>query len=147
MNNNGVIVKLDPDDYIKVIRDNKFGLFLAQEWKRIISPYTPHRYGMLEDTAIVRPWVIEYIQPYAHYIYEGEKYVDPKYNVGGFTSDGGETFFSRPGIAKIPSGIPLNYSKETNPYATDHWDNAAINARQDEKLAKAAQKYIDKEIK
>lgn len=60
---------------------------------------------------------------YAHYIYEGEKYVDPVYRKGGFFSpDYG--FWSRKGVAKVPSGEPLFY---TNPKAEAHWDDIAIH--------------------
>lgn len=59
---------------------------------------------------------------YAHYMYEGEVYVDPVYRIGGFYSpDYG--FWSRPGVTKIPGGRKFNY---TNPKATDHWDETAI---------------------
>lgn len=59
---------------------------------------------------------------YAHYQYEGEKYVDPVYRKGAFFSpDYG--FWSRKGVKKVPSGEPLHY---TNPNATSHWDETAI---------------------
>ncbi len=60
---------------------------------------------------------------YAHYVYEGELYVDPKTNKGAFYNPN-YGFWSRPGVAKVPSGRPLNYSKPT---AVAHWDEAAIN--------------------
>lgn len=59
---------------------------------------------------------------YAHYMYEGEKYVDPVYRKGGFyTEDYG--WWSRPGVTKVPSGEPLFYS---NPKAEAHWDEITI---------------------
>lgn len=109
---NGVIIKLNENDFLKIVNNDSFGLFVAQEWKRIISPYTPRREGTLEDTAKVRPFEIEYIQPYSAYVYYGETF---------------------------------NFRRDSNPFATHHWDIAAINAKQDNKLIRAAQKYIDKE--
>lgn len=67
---------------------------------------------------------IVYLYPpdsdYGHYQYEGIKYVDPKYNIGAFYNpDYG--YWSRPGIEKIPSNIPLFYGRES---AEAHWDEA-----------------------
>ena len=117
---NGVIIKLNENDFLKIVNNNNFGLFVAQEWKRLISPYTPRREGRLEDTARVKPWEIEYgsfsndpnTAPYAAYVYYGDKF---------------------------------KFRKDKNVFATSHWDRAAINAKQDDKLIRAAQKYIDKE--
>lgn len=108
----GVRIELSEYDFLRVVDNDNFGLLAAQEWKRLISPYTPRRDGPLEDTAQVRPFEIEYIQNYSAYVYYGETF---------------------------------NFRRDSNPYATFKWDNAAINAGQGEKLTKAAQKYIDKE--
>lgn len=65
---------------------------------------------------------------YAHYQYEGIKYVDPVYRVGGFFSpDWG--WWSRPGVSKVPSGEPLFYH---NPKAESHWDEATIRNHEQE---------------
>lgn len=73
--NNGVIkIELNEPKILDKVKNDKFGLFLAQEWKRLISPYTPRREGTLEDTAQVRPFEIEYIKPYSAYVYYGEKF-------------------------------------------------------------------------
>ena len=74
MSNGTVKVVLNEPSILNKVKNDKFGLFLAQEWKRLISPYTPRREGTLEDTAIVRPFEIEYIQPYSHYVYYGETF-------------------------------------------------------------------------
>ena len=73
--NNGVIkIELNEPKILDKVKNDSFGLFLAQEWKRLISPYTPKRLGGLEDTAQVRPFEIEYIKPYSAYVYYGEKF-------------------------------------------------------------------------
>ena len=71
---NGVRIELSEYDFLRVVDNDNFGLLAAQEWKRLISPFTPRRTGTLEDTAIVKPWEIEYIQPYSAYVYYGEKF-------------------------------------------------------------------------
>ena len=110
MSNGNVKVVLNEPSILNKVKNNKFGLFLAQEWKRLISPYTPRRDGTLEDTAQVRPFEIEYIQPYSAYVYYGETF---------------------------------NFRRDSNPYATFKWDNAATNNGQKDKLARAANKYLD----
>lgn len=113
------------------VTNDQFGRFVAMEWKRLLTPYTPKDTGILEMSAWVEPWQIEYPQPYAAYVYFGELYVDPDYYVGGFL--GSQGWFSRPGVDKIPSGEPLQYQKN-NRYATDHWDEKAAAGGQLNKL-------------
>ena len=74
MSNGTVKVVLNEPSILNKVKNDKFGLFLAQEWKRLISPFTPKRLGGLEDTAKVRPFEIEYIKPYSAYVYYGEKF-------------------------------------------------------------------------
>ena len=139
-----VKVELNIPKIIDKVSNDKFGNFLAHEWKRLVNPYTPHRTGNLERNVTYRPFEIEYLSPYSHYQYNGALYVDPLFNVGGFTKDGGITWYSRPGVKKVNSGRPLNYLKDHNPQATDHWDQAAEKAGQKEKLIRAANKYLEK---
>lgn len=135
-------VELNIPRILDKVENDKFGLFLAHKWKRLINPYTPHRTGNLERNVVYRPFEIEYLSPYSHYQYKGALYVDPLYKVGGFTKDGGITWFSRPGVKKVNTGRPLNYLKDHNPQATDHWDVAAEKAGQKMKLIKAANDYL-----
>lgn len=137
-------VELNIPRILDKVENDKFGLFLAHKWKRLINPYTPHRTGNLERNVVYRPFEIEYLSPYSHYQYNGALYVDPLYKVGGFTKDGGITWFSRPGIKKVNTGRPLNYLKDHNPQATGHWDQAAEKAGQKEKLIRAANLYLQK---
>ena len=70
--------------------------------------------------------IIIYPGPYAHYMYMGEKYIDPVWRVGGFYGilpDKEGQWWSRRGVSKIPSGEPLKY---TNPEAVSLWDVEAI---------------------
>jgi hypothetical protein len=135
-------VRLNVPRILNKVENDKFGLFLAHEWKRLINPYTPHKTGNLERNVEYRPFEIEYLSPYSQYQYYGMLYVDPLYRVGGFTKDGGITWFSRPGIKKVATTTPLNYLKDHNPMATSKWDVAAEKAGQKQKLIKAANLYL-----
>lgn len=137
-----VKVNLDMPRILSKLENDSFGLFLIHEWKRLINPFTPHREGILEDNVAYRPFEMTYMEPYSHYMYHGIVYVDPQYKKGGFTSDGGITFWSRPGIEKIPTGRPFNYTKDHNPQATDHWDKAAEKAGKKEELIEVANRYL-----
>ena len=64
--------------------------------------------------------------------------------MGGFTNYRGETWWSRPGVSKVPSGKRFNYRTDKNPFATDHWDKAAEQAGQKEKLIQAANEYLQR---
>lgn len=142
MKANTIRVVLNEPKILHKVQNDQFGMFLIHEWKKLINPYTPHREGNLERNVAYRPFEVEYLSPYSQYMYYGEVYVDPLYKVGGFTRDGGITWFSRPGIKKVPSGRKFNYLKDPNSHATDHWDEAAEKAGQKRKLIQAANLYL-----
>lgn len=66
-----VRVVIDEKKVKEKVTNDRFGKFVALEWKRLIDPYTPRDTGMLEESARVRPWEIHYIQPYAEKVYWG----------------------------------------------------------------------------
>lgn len=142
MPNVGITIKLDMPQIFNKVQNDEFGLFLAQEWKRLIEPYTPYRDGHLAENVECKPFEIIYKSLYARYMYEGFVYVDPIYKKGGFTSDGGITFWSRPGIKKEATNRKFDYSKDTHPQATDHWDKVAEQAGQKVKLTESANRYL-----
>ena len=53
--------------------------------------------------------------PYARFLYMGKVMVD--------TETGSP--WSRPGAKKVVTGRDIQFSKEPNPFATDHWFDAA----------------------
>lgn len=110
-------------------------LFLAASAARFMDPYVPADNLVLAQniriTADEHAGHIAYNSRYAHYMYEGELYVDPVTGKGAFT-DGEGRFWSRPDVAKVPSGRPLNYGKFRHPLATSHWDQAMMTARGDD---------------
>lgn len=99
----------------------------AQVWSDI-QKYMPMRTGnLIEQTNMLNQATRGeiYLYPpnsdYGHYMYEGIKYEDPEYGVGAFYSDD-YGYWSRPGVAKVPSNEPLFYS---NPIAEAHWAEVA----------------------
>lgn len=126
---------------IKLINDPTFWTYGAKEWQRVLYDYIPHDTSMLRQNVAYKPGTIEYREPYSRYIYFGMKKVDPKYKVGGFTSDGGITWFSRPGVKKIITNIPLNLRNGSR-----LWDKKAISEKKDLILIRSMQNYIDRNL-
>lgn len=73
MNDVTVNLALLRKDISKPLETDKFGIFLSQEWKRLIQPFTPHREGNL-DSPDVKPFEIVYNVPYDFYQYYGEDF-------------------------------------------------------------------------
>ncbi len=116
-------VELNEQQIIRKVTSDRFGMLVSNEWKRFINPYTPKDNGIMMQNALLRPFEIEYIEPYSHYVYMGILYIDPKTKSpwAGF------------GVTKEPTVTLLQYQKN-NPYATDHWDIKAAEAGQLNKL-------------
>ncbi len=109
-----VNVRIDASKIAQKLTSSDTGMFMAQEWKRLISPFTPRRTGTMEDTAKVSPFTIFYSQPYSAYVYYGND---------------------------------LTFRRDANPYATHHWDLAAEQSGQAEKLARAIENYLNRRDK
>lgn len=109
--------------------------FLASAAARFMQPYVPADQLVLSENVRIgtdgNRGQIHYMSPYAHYQWEGVLYVDPKTKKGAFTNGEG-LFWSRPGVAKIPSEKKLEYSKFRHPHATSHWDEAMMTARRED---------------
>ena len=114
------------------VQDDKFWEFGANEWWRLITPYTPMETGTMSESVSIKPKEIEYNSPYAHYLYKGELMVDP---------DTGSSY-ARYGTKKVYAGTALEISKAKHPLATKEWDKAA-EPTQKSKLIRAMQGYID----
>lgn len=98
--------------------DDRVGLFLATTWAKYFAKYTPMQTGTLRDSFSVEPFKVTYNAPYAHYQWTGELWVSS--TTGSSWAEAGEI--------KVPTGQPLEYSKEQNPLATDHWHIPAEQA-------------------
>ena len=62
------------------VTSDRFGLFVSNEWKRLIDPYTPRDTGTTQDTATLNPWQIHYKTKYATRIYYGRGFTFQKKN-------------------------------------------------------------------
>ena len=86
------------------VQNDRFGLLVSSEWKRLIDPYTPRDTGVLMgitgQTVDIQPFKLHYKSKYATRIYYGENF---------------------------------NFQKK-NPYSTYEWDIAAEKAGQKDKL-------------
>ena len=130
----------DSKGTINRILDDDVGKFVASEWSRYFAKYVPMQEGILASNITIDPFKVTYNSPYAHYQWEGKLYVDPITGKGAFY-DTNYGFWSRPGVTKIPTDIPLNHSKEQNPLATSHWEVPAYNAFKDT-VARAVTNYL-----
>ena len=130
----------NPSSIADRIIDDDVGTFVASEWSRYFAKYVPMREGILAQDITIEPFQVTYNSPYAHYQWMGKLYVDPITLKGAFY-DPDYGFWSRPGVSKIPTGIPLNYSKEQNPLATSHWEVPAFEAFKDD-VARAVTQYL-----
>lgn len=130
----GIRIDINYEVLGKLLDEAQFALD-TQVWHDM-QRYMPRKYGHLINmtnklnqisAGTGEVHVYDPAVEYAHYVYEGQKYVDPVYRVGGFFGilpDKEGQWWSRKGVRKVPSGEPLQY---TNPNATRHWDETAIN--------------------
>lgn len=69
-----ITVKLNEAKIKDKVTNEKFGLFVANEWKRLIDPYTPRDTGTLMQSAKLQPFQIYYGQKYASAVYYGKNF-------------------------------------------------------------------------
>lgn len=103
-------------DETKILK--RFGLEEGGNVQKVIDTAFIHymRLKMPKDSGVMiantknpEPGLVTVETPYAHYMNEGIKYVDPETKKGAFYDKASGMFWSRPGVKKIPSGEPLNY--------------------------------------
>ena len=104
-----VRIDLNEPKILAKVQNDRFGLLVSNEWKRLIDPYTPRDTGVLMgitgQTVDLQPWKIWYKSKYAEAVY-----------------------YNRRGVTFITQGTGRN------PYATQEWDIAAEKAGQKDKL-------------
>ena len=100
-------VEINEPKIIEKVTNDRFGLFVSKEWKRLIDPYTPRDTGTMQDRAKILPWEI---------IYQGAKTKNGKYYAG-----------------YVYYGYNFKFQKK-NPYSTYEWDLKAEQAGQKDKL-------------
>lgn len=117
---------------LQQVRNDGFWKFGANEWWKLITPYTPMEEGVLFETVEIKPKEIEYKAPYAHYIYRGELMVDPETG----------SSYAQKDSKKVYAGKELKMSTARHPLASKEWDKAA-EPTQKPKLIRAMQGYVD----
>lgn len=75
-----VTIKLDEPKILAKVNNDRFGLLVSNEWKRLIDPYTPRDTGTMQETATLSPFEIHYIQKYSARIYYGTDFEFKKKN-------------------------------------------------------------------
>ena len=67
-----VRIDLNEPKILAKVQNDRFGLLVSNEWKRLIDPYTPRDTGTMQDTAKLYPFKIHYIQKdYPEKVYYG----------------------------------------------------------------------------
>lgn len=98
-------VELDENKIIRKVDNDRFGLLVAKTWRDLIDPYVPYRTGQL---AGVEGTTVQ-VSPWE--IWYKMKYAEYVYFSNGW-----------------------EFSKNMHKSATDHWDKAAEQAGQKDKL-------------
>ena len=87
------------------VTGDRFGLFVSQQWKKQIDPFTPRDTSMLMNNVELMPFKIWYKEDYSEVVY---------YN---------------------PRGVKyITQGSGRNPYATQEWDKAAEKAGKKDSL-------------
>ena len=110
-------------------------LFMANEARRLMSPYVPVRNPTLDKN--VRTYVedgsgvVHYLSPYARYQYHSLLMVS---RITGSS-------WAKEGESKVLTGIPLDHSGGKHLLATAEWDKAMMTAKGGA-YTQAVQNYI-----
>lgn len=117
---------------------------VANEAEKDTSPFVPFLNGILDESTHVKGRYIIYPGPYAHYLYYGKVWVDPKTHAAGFlTKDGWK---SRYGVKKIESDRELDIKKRSgHEKAQSHWFEAS-KAQNIDKWEQLAAKVVNREL-
>lgn len=128
---------------------DKFGLNENDRVQRVVDTSFIHhmRLKMPQDSGMMiantrnpEGGLVTVETPYAHYLNEGIKYVDPITGKGAFYNES-YGFWSRPNTKKVSSGEPLNYNGGPNRGA--HFVERTISEDFNE-IVKEAQEELDR---
>ena len=75
-----VRIDLNEPKILEKVQNDRFGLLVSNEWKRLIDPYTPRNTGTMQETAKIYPFKIHYLPKYSTRIYYGEDFTFQKKN-------------------------------------------------------------------
>lgn len=88
----------------KISTDDSFGLFLAAEAKRGMSPYVPFRNGYLDASATVTPFEVTYPVEHAARVYYGDGLRISRERHALATSHWDEAYMSAHGADLVAAG-------------------------------------------
>lgn len=125
----------------------------ANEILRLSDSYVPLAEGELRNSGHVEDSTdVVWNTPYAHYMWSGIVYIDPKLKAAGFPvfdeSGAEEGFLSRKNVTKIPSGRPLTYNEgiDQGGKRGPQWVLRMLNDGGREKIEAAARKAAKRGI-
>lgn len=75
-----VRIDLNEPKILAKVQNDRFGLLVSNEWKRLIQPYEPRDTNTMSSTAKLYPFKIHYIQPYSARVYYGKDFKFQKKN-------------------------------------------------------------------
>ena len=75
-----VRIDLNEPKILAKVQNDRFGLIVSNEWKRLIQPYEPRDTNTMSSTAKLYPFKIHYIQPYSSRVYYGKEFNFQKKN-------------------------------------------------------------------
>lgn len=58
----------------RIVKNDRVGLFMAETTAKHMDKYVPADTLTLAQTRITRPWEIEFVQPYANRIFNGDSF-------------------------------------------------------------------------
>lgn len=129
-----VKVELQPTSVIKarlgIEPNGRVQKFFTNTCHRYMDKYVPYGTGLLRNNVTIGDDYVQYNSLYAHYMYEGELYVDP--NTG--------SSYAEKNAVKVPTGKPLRYHTAGT---GSHWDKKMWSAEGQDVL-KEVQDYIDR---
>jgi hypothetical protein len=69
-----VRIDINEPKILAKVQNDRFGLLVSNEWKRLIQPYEPRDTNTMSSTAKLYPFKIHYIQPYSSRVYCGKDF-------------------------------------------------------------------------
>lgn len=111
----GLQGEIDVQEHLNKVRSNNFWKFVANEWHKLISPWTPMETGTTMESVEIRPKEIVYKSPNAHYLYKGELMVDPETG----------SSYAKKDSKKVYTGKDLDLTHNKHPLSSKEWDKAA----------------------
>lgn len=130
-----VKVEMKPIGVIKarILGGDKAQQFFTNTCYRYMNDYVPYQDGTLRTNTTIGTDFVRYNSLYAHYMYKGILYVDPKTR----------SSYARKNVAKVPTSKSLHYhTAGTGAF----WDKRMWSAEDKDVIAEV-QNYIDRGCK